>query len=694
LTRSDEARGEAGDDLVRHDDAIDDSPWRPLAFSAGNPRAEIIHGELHLFRDTLTASASSSGPTGNHGNVTDALPKDRHPTVCVLAVPSSLSVSDFCRFVAALVPKIVEMRMVVSEGELLETEKKRASTRAKRGDFAARDERASDVSENVLDSECEPPVSIRPGPGPSSSSSSYTVILRFVDQESADAFVRNYHDRKFNAFCEETCRVLFVRSGEVTSRRGGAETEPGDSDGKPAPQTSSSRIDPPENTVELPSCPVCLERLDNEASGIVTTVCSHAFHAACISNWEDASCPVCRYTQSPGDATRCEFPNCRETNETASLWACLICGRVGCGRYEGKHSLDHWRESGHCYALELRTQRVWDYVRDGFVHRLIQSEAGLVELSPGNGARSAAKRPGAGPRRFREDQRTSGESGRSLAGSSGGDHCGVSDAPCDSSPFEKPARGVPRASASGRGARFGGGGGLDASREDRGLDEYDRDYPLDPELEEALVSSKLDAIHAEYSQLLTSQLDSQRRYFEGLVAVAAAEKEGALSAAAAAERQAEVIARAVRDAREARRILKECRGERDAQVRRIEELQKERDFLRSVNEALTLNQREVERVAARAAEGLSRSSREKDERIRDLEEHVRDLMVFLDARDKASNASGSGGTESGDSILGGDVVGVADPSAGAGVDNAPSRSSVHARLQKKLAARQEKKRGG
>ena len=67
--------------------------------------------------------------------------------------------------------------------------------------------------------------------------------------------------------------------------------------------------------------------------------------------------------------------------------------------------MDHWRESGHCYALELTTQRVWDYVRDGwefifvllslfahmsfvfcrFVHRLIQSKTGLVELAPGGG---------------------------------------------------------------------------------------------------------------------------------------------------------------------------------------------------------------------------------------------------------------------------------------------------------------------
>ena len=35
--------------------------------------------------------------------------------------------------------------------------------------------------------------------------------------------------------------------------------------------------------------------------------------------------------------------------------------------------MDHWRESGHCYALELTTQRVWDYVRDGYVYFLLFS---------------------------------------------------------------------------------------------------------------------------------------------------------------------------------------------------------------------------------------------------------------------------------------------------------------------------------
>ena len=150
------------------------------------------------------------------------------------------------------------------------------------------------------------------------------------------------------------------------------------------------------------------------------------------------------------------------------------------------------------------------------------------------------------------------------------------------------------------------------------------------------MSSKLDAIHAEYSALLASQLDSQRRYFEGLVAAAAAEKEGALSAAATAERQAEVIAGAVRDAREARQELKVARAERDARARAAEALEEENAFLRSVNDALLLNQREAERDAAAAAAGSRRTDGEKDERIRDLQEQVRDLMVFLDAREKAA----------------------------------------------------------
>lgn len=34
------------------------------------------------------------------------------------------------------------------------------------------------------------------------------------------------------------------------------------------------------------------ERLDQDMSGILTTICNHSFHCSCISMWADSSCPV------------------------------------------------------------------------------------------------------------------------------------------------------------------------------------------------------------------------------------------------------------------------------------------------------------------------------------------------------------------------------------------------------------------
>jgi hypothetical protein len=50
-------------------------------------------------------------------------------------------------------------------------------------------------------------------------------------------------------------------------------------------------------------------------------------------------------------------------------------------------------------------------------------------------------------------------------------------------------------------------------------------------MKEVMVSSKLDAITLEYNYLLTTQLDSQRQYFEGLMAQQEAKQRQALAAA-------------------------------------------------------------------------------------------------------------------------------------------------------------------
>ncbi|CAN0918272.1 BRAP2 RING ZnF UBP domain-containing protein 1, partial [Linum grandiflorum] len=44
-------------------------------------------------------------------------------------------------------------------------------------------------------------------------------------------------------------------------------------------------------------------------------------------------------------------------------------------RYKEGHAIRHWQYTEHRYSLDLRTQQIWDYVGDNYVHRLNQSKA-------------------------------------------------------------------------------------------------------------------------------------------------------------------------------------------------------------------------------------------------------------------------------------------------------------------------------
>ncbi|TPX43054.1 hypothetical protein SeMB42_g04875, partial [Synchytrium endobioticum] len=149
----------------------------------------------------------------------------------------------------------------------------------------------------------------------------------------------------------------------------------------------------PSALVELPTCPVCLERMDASATGLLTIICHHTFHCSCLAKWGDSSCPVCRYSQQPKGpgllpSAEEEQNECAQCSATGDLWICLLCGNIGCGRYRRAHAREHFQSSQHLYALELETQRVWDYAGDGYVHRLIQNRADgkLVELPPPTGS--------------------------------------------------------------------------------------------------------------------------------------------------------------------------------------------------------------------------------------------------------------------------------------------------------------------
>lgn len=132
--------------------------------------------------------------------------------------------------------------------------------------------------------------------------------------------------------------------------------------------------------------------MDESVDGVLTILCNHAFHANCLIKWGDSTCPVCRCVQTPELA---ESSVCMECEGTEALWICLICGHVGCGRfviferkmfhkfinsvmlyrYQGGHAASHFRTTNHTYALQLGSNRVWDYAGDNFVHRLLQSKS-------------------------------------------------------------------------------------------------------------------------------------------------------------------------------------------------------------------------------------------------------------------------------------------------------------------------------
>lgn len=141
---------------------------------------------------------------------------------------------------------------------------------------------------------------------------------------------------------------------------------------------------------ELPLCPVCLERMDESITGLLNNECHHTQQCDCIDKWGELLCPICLYSLKPSVNSKQQQENmmtssrtycCFECQSAESLWICLICGNIGCGRYQEAHAYEHYRETNHLFALEIETQHIWDYVTDGYVHRLIQQvDGGFVEL--------------------------------------------------------------------------------------------------------------------------------------------------------------------------------------------------------------------------------------------------------------------------------------------------------------------------
>ncbi|VDO30668.1 unnamed protein product [Haemonchus placei] len=187
----------------------------------------------------------------------------------------------------------------------------------------------------------------------------YMIILKFKTHNDAVVFYDEFNGTQFNSLEPNRCRLLFVDKIECV-------------------RVEEFALNP--CLTELPTCAVCLERMDDS---VVSILCNHTFHAGCIEQWTDTTCPVCRYIQTPELVAE---QRCSICGQSSDLWICLICGNIGCGRYAEGHAYRHFENTSHTFCLQVGGQRVWDYAGDNYVHRLIQSdvEGKVVEYQRGD----------------------------------------------------------------------------------------------------------------------------------------------------------------------------------------------------------------------------------------------------------------------------------------------------------------------
>lgn len=132
--------------------------------------------------------------------------------------------------------------------------------------------------------------------------------------------------------------------------------------------------------IMLPTCPVCISRIDKAVTGLNTIKCRELFHPCCQKKHQNISlgCKTCQVLFN--FKTR-ESEMCSDCGSDENVWICLICANFGCGRYKGGHAHDHFIKTGHAFALKLNSHRIWNYSTDRYVHWKIVSAEGAVEVT-------------------------------------------------------------------------------------------------------------------------------------------------------------------------------------------------------------------------------------------------------------------------------------------------------------------------
>lgn len=161
-----------------------------------------------------------------------------------------------------------------------------------------------------------------------------------------------------------------------------------------------------------------------------------------------------------------------------------------------------------------------------------------------------------------------------------------------------------------------------------------------PSHADALAAEKVEAIGIEYSYLLTSQLDSQRAYYEEAQARYVRELEETRSRLAAV--QAEVEAESRQRELQASKTLEERAIRAEAKVE--QSLKVARRFEKDLKEERAVSEGLMETIASLKAktEAAEKERAVLSQELRDVKDQLRDVMFYLEARDKIERGGGEG----------------------------------------------------
>jgi BRCA1-associated protein len=192
-------------------------------------------------------------------------------------------------------------------------------------------------------------------------------LIYFQDQDSADNFYYEFNTKSFQKnkfeylYCVFIDKIIFSSVNQLVHKIRDSQIKSIDLS-KLDSSKSLSREMFPEEKSELFMCPICLEKIDSSKTGIHTLV-----NMVNIERWDNyrKGCLVCSKLSELQKCSIC-------ATENGNIYCCMICGVCGCDRYQHGHGVEHFHNTFHRFTIDLISQRIWDYIDDTWVHRVIK----------------------------------------------------------------------------------------------------------------------------------------------------------------------------------------------------------------------------------------------------------------------------------------------------------------------------------